>query len=93
MAPGGIEPPHADSKSAALSTELRGRRNYRVDGVAAKPGFARLRSSASAWPPHPVEVEAEGQTSIGKSYRAGDRGWRTRLEPATTGTTTRGSTN
>src|SRR5438045_6997112 len=24
MAPGGIEPPHADSKSAALSTELRG---------------------------------------------------------------------
>jgi hypothetical protein len=26
VAPGGIEPPHADSKSAALSTELRGRR-------------------------------------------------------------------
>ena len=25
VAPGGIEPPHADSKSAALSTELRGR--------------------------------------------------------------------
>jgi hypothetical protein len=25
MAPGGVEPPHADSKSAALSTELRGR--------------------------------------------------------------------
>jgi Fic/DOC family len=24
MAPGGVEPPHADSKSAALSTELRG---------------------------------------------------------------------
>jgi hypothetical protein len=27
MAPGGIEPPHADSKSAALSTELRGLAN------------------------------------------------------------------
>jgi hypothetical protein len=26
MAPGGVEPPHADSKSAALSTELRGPR-------------------------------------------------------------------
>jgi hypothetical protein len=25
MAPGGVEPPPADSKSAALSTELRGR--------------------------------------------------------------------
>src|SRR5512133_4011546 len=25
MAPGGIEPPHTDSKSVALSTELRGR--------------------------------------------------------------------
>ena len=25
MAPGGVEPPHADSKSAALSAELRGR--------------------------------------------------------------------
>ena len=48
MAPGGIEPPHTDSKSVALSTELRGR-----------------------------------------SYE----GWRTGLEPATTGTTTRGSTN
>src|SRR5439155_8005329 len=24
LAPGGVEPPHADSKSAALSTELRG---------------------------------------------------------------------
>src|SRR5215218_2927408 len=26
MAPGGVEPPHADSKSAALSAELRGPR-------------------------------------------------------------------
>jgi hypothetical protein len=25
VAPGGIEPPHVDSKSTALSTELRGR--------------------------------------------------------------------
>jgi hypothetical protein len=48
MAPGGVEPPHTDSKSVALSTELRG----------------------------PI-----------------DEGWRTGLEPATTGTTTRGSTN
>src|SRR4051812_18645830 len=27
MAPGGVEPPHTDSKSVALSTELRGRSN------------------------------------------------------------------
>ena len=49
MAPGGVEPPRAASKAAALSTELRG--------------------------------------------RADRKGWRTGLEPATTGTTTRGSTN
>ena len=29
VAPGGVEPPRADSKSAALSTELRGRRGRR----------------------------------------------------------------
>ncbi len=29
MAPGGVEPPHAGSKPAALSTELRGRCRYR----------------------------------------------------------------
>src|SRR5204863_7198815 len=49
MAPGGVEPPHTDSKSVALSTELRG------------PAHAR--------------------------------GWRMGLEPTTTWTTTRGSTD
>ena len=36
MAPGGIEPPHAGSKPAALSTELRGRSRLRVDARAEK---------------------------------------------------------
>ena len=49
MAPGGVEPPRTDSKSVALSAELRG-------------------------PAH-------------------ERGWRMGLEPTTTWTTTRGSTN
>src|SRR5690242_16787028 len=35
MAPGGVEPPHADSKSAALSTELRGRSGNSVAAVRA----------------------------------------------------------
>jgi hypothetical protein len=37
MAPGGVEPPHADSKSAALSAELRGPRA----SVAPTPAAAR----------------------------------------------------
>jgi hypothetical protein len=49
MAPGGVEPPRTDSKSVALSAELRG-------------------------PAH-------------------EKGWRMGLEPTTTWTTTRGSTN
>ena len=40
MAPGGVEPPHAASKAAALSTELRGRR--RVSVAAPLTGPARL---------------------------------------------------
>ena len=45
MAPGGVEPPRADSKSAALSTELRGRHD-----TVAEPGTgfgSVLRSSAA----------------------------------------------
>ena len=39
MAPGGIEPPHADSKSAALSAELRGPRpEYRASRGGARAG-------------------------------------------------------
>jgi hypothetical protein len=53
MAPGGIEPPHADSKSAALSTELRGRSQASMPprgvalrrrlrrGLKGRAGFAR----------------------------------------------------
>ena len=33
MAPGGVEPPHTDSKSVALSAELRGRGLRSVDGI------------------------------------------------------------
>src|SRR5215471_5462639 len=33
VAPGGVEPPHTDSKSVALSSELRGRGLRRVDGI------------------------------------------------------------
>ena len=33
MAPGGVEPPHADSKSAALSAELRGLGARVADGT------------------------------------------------------------
>src|ERR687888_260959 len=39
MAPGGVEPPHADSKSAALSAELRGRRGGELDRVALRLRF------------------------------------------------------
>src|SRR5205807_1000264 len=40
MAPGGIEPPHAASKAAALSAELRGpanKRSPRLDGATLSP--------------------------------------------------------
>jgi hypothetical protein len=60
MAPGGVEPPRTDSKSVALSAELRGRAEQR-SGV-------------------------YGQISE-------TRGWLMGLEPTTTWTTTRGSTN
>src|SRR5438105_177819 len=47
MAPGGIEPPRADSKSAALSAELRGRARVsvasRCDGL--PPLFDRVVGS------------------------------------------------
>src|SRR5215475_5938191 len=33
VAPGGVEPPHTDSKSVALSAELRGRGLRRVDAI------------------------------------------------------------
>ncbi len=41
MAPGGVEPPHADSKSAALSAELRGQLGQGSEiEEAVKEGFA-----------------------------------------------------
>ncbi len=46
VAPGGVEPPHADSKSAALSTELRGRVG-RVKRSPATTREPRRRTSAS----------------------------------------------
>src|SRR5436190_15463192 len=42
MAPGGIEPPHAASKAAALSAELRGRASRRVSGGLRGDGRAEL---------------------------------------------------
>ena len=48
MAPGGVEPPHADSKSAALSTELRGPGADRVSPLASRRSAAfRLARQAS----------------------------------------------
>src|SRR6187402_1621352 len=47
MAPGGVEPPHAGSKPAALSTELRGRCRLR--------GYRRAHTGAMAL----VVVDAE----------------------------------
>jgi hypothetical protein len=62
MAPGGVEPPHADSKSAALP----------------------LSYGAVLW----ISL-----TDASRVSRRGCEGWRRGLEPPTTGTTTRGSTN
>src|SRR4029450_12819891 len=45
VAPGGVEPPHADSKSAALSTELRGRKGQ-SSGVETE---AAARAWVEAW--------------------------------------------
>src|SRR5262245_14395458 len=53
MAPGGVEPPHADSKSAALSAELRGPvRKYARGLVRIRGAPARIRGS-------PVEAERQ----------------------------------
>jgi hypothetical protein len=55
MAPGGVEPPHADSKSAALSAELRGRARFSVALWLSGLGGRLVRSagvfasSKSAW--------------------------------------------
>src|SRR5215468_7447901 len=62
MAPGGIEPPHADSKSAALSTELRGL-GVRVDEV---------RRSLSAGRGEKVVDENPGHRVAGLRGRATD---------------------
>jgi hypothetical protein len=64
MAPGGVEPPHTDSKSVALPL------SYGAVGIE----FARPA----------LRFRLAGRKR---------EGWRTGLEPATTGTTTRGSTN
>jgi hypothetical protein len=57
MAPGGIEPPHADSKSAALSTELRGRalRGDRWDSNPQPPGPQPGALPTELPPPRPTE--------------------------------------
>ena len=62
VAPGGIEPPHADSKSAALSTELRGL-GVRVDEV---------RRSLSAGRGEKVVDENPGHRLAGVRGRAAD---------------------
>jgi ketosteroid isomerase-like protein len=50
MAPGGVEPPHADSKSAALSTELRGRFGQSSGVETEAAARAWITGWARAWP-------------------------------------------
>ena len=52
MAPGGVEPPHADSKSAALSTELRGR---------ARTGYRRYDTTFGGVSPRSKRQQAVDQ--------------------------------
>jgi ketosteroid isomerase-like protein len=59
MAPGGVEPPHADSKSAALSTELRGRfsQSSAVETEAAARRW--VTGWSRAWPTADADAVAE----------------------------------
>ena len=67
VAPGGVEPPHADSKSAALSTELRGRFGQSSAGVDTESAAQRWRETwARGWREKDVDalkrqLEAERQ--------------------------------
>ena len=65
MAPGGIEPPHTDSKSVALSTELRGL-GVRVDEVrpTKRRRIRQKRTAMSGLTPH-LAVLAAVTTGIG----------------------------
>ena len=59
MAPGGVEPPHADSKSAALSTELRGRFSQ-SSGVKTEAAARRwIEGWSHAWPAADADAVAE----------------------------------
>ena len=59
MAPDGVEPSHADSKSAALSTELRGR--FRQSSAVETREAARrwVEGWSNAWPAAAAEAVAE----------------------------------
>jgi hypothetical protein len=50
VAPGGVEPPHADSKSAALSTELRGPSGRVARWQTAAAVRRWIETWAYAWP-------------------------------------------
>jgi ketosteroid isomerase-like protein len=59
MAPGGVEPPHADSKSAALSTELRGRFGQ-SSGVETEAAARRwIEGWSRAWPAADADAVAD----------------------------------
>src|SRR5690348_14964544 len=96
MAPRGVEPLRADSKSAALPLSY----GARVQSARRSLGFL-ARSWWCGAGGDSATRHGPGERRAARSVRrrrrrqpARDaRGWRTGLEPATTGTTTRGSTN
>ena len=96
MAPGGIEPPHVDSKSTALSTELRGlpgshaiRRRKRSPTVsaAARLALARRAAAGGSTPARAARYPGwprGGGSSVGRAPGCGPggRGFESRPPPA-----------
>jgi hypothetical protein len=64
MAPGGVEPPHADSKSAALSAELRGPRASVALGPAWPARRRRQRGPAAAGAAERVRERRSGHQNL-----------------------------
>src|SRR5689334_1371026 len=74
MAPGGIEPPHAASKAAALSAELRGPSGQRVSPLPARGRARRLATLCALG----------GGSSVGRAPGCGPggRGFESRPPPS-----------
>src|SRR4051794_4806336 len=72
MAPGGIEPPRADSKSAALSAELRGRGRSLDPGRGGVAGEreVHLEAAALAWVARDDELPARGSDDLARVIEA-----------------------